>query len=220
VFLAPARLAPAVLALAILALLLALALAMAVPAGASARARSAGSACAVTARHASRHERRAASHCSRRSSHRGPSAHQRPTRSPSHSRTGAAGKGMHRAAAAKKRTPALCEDGSVPVRGPEGFSCDDGSEPSCADGSEPLTAPDGQPLCEAPGESGGEDAAGECLAETGECEAGQGNCEASSEGGEAASGCEGASEGEGSAGQEAERAQPVAASRLTLPWAS
>jgi hypothetical protein len=208
-------LAHAVLALAVMAL--ALAPAMIVPAGAFARATSAHSACAaVTARH-TRHGRKTGSRCNRGSSRRGPSAHQPATHGRTRTRTARKGRHKGTRTSVKKRTPALCEDGSPPVRGPEGFSCADGSEPSCADGSEPLTA-DGQPLCEAPGESGGEDAAGECPAETAECEAAQASCEAGSEGGETPAGCEG--EGEASAGAEAERAQPAVSSSIARPWDS
>jgi hypothetical protein len=41
---------------------------------------------------------------------------------------------------------ALCEDGSVPVRAGEGFSCADGSEPECEDGATPTVSRNGKSL--------------------------------------------------------------------------
>jgi hypothetical protein len=65
--------------------------------------------------------------------------------------------------------PALCEDGSKPVRtGADGFSCEDGSEPSCEDNVAPRTSRNGKTLlCPAPGEP--EASAGEGESQ-GECE--------------------------------------------------
>jgi hypothetical protein len=65
--------------------------------------------------------------------------------------------------------PALCEDGSKPVRaGADSFTCEDGSEPSCEDNVAPTTSRNGRTLlCPAPGES--EASAGEGESQ-GECE--------------------------------------------------
>jgi hypothetical protein len=50
--------------------------------------------------------------------------------------------------------PALCEDGSKPVRtGADGFTCEDGSEPSCEGNVAPTTSRNGKTLlCPAPGD--------------------------------------------------------------------
>ncbi len=58
-----------------------------------------------------------------------------------------AGKGAHKtkkpapkpATPAPKLAPAVCEDGTAPVREASGvYDCEDGSEPACTDGSDPL----------------------------------------------------------------------------------
>lgn len=49
--------------------------------------------------------------------------------------------------AASTQQPAICEDGSGPVRGSDGsYSCEDGSEPACASGAEPTPSSDGSKL--------------------------------------------------------------------------
>jgi hypothetical protein len=73
-------------------------------------------------------------------------------------RTHARAKRRHRRAARHRRrrhgstvqapaipgqTAALCEDGSTPALGSEGFACADGSEPACANGAEPVPAQNG-----------------------------------------------------------------------------
>jgi hypothetical protein len=65
--------------------------------------------------------------------------------------------------------PALCEDGSKPIRaGADGFTCEDGSEPSCEDNVAPTTSRNGKTLlCPAPGESEASASEGESQ---GECE--------------------------------------------------
>ncbi len=47
------------------------------------------------------------------------------------------------APAIPSQTAAVCEDGSSPALGSEGFSCADGSEPTCANGAEPAPAEKG-----------------------------------------------------------------------------
>jgi hypothetical protein len=75
-------------------------------------------------------------------------------------------KGVHKATrktthkAAARPARAMCEDGSAPVhRGPDSFTCGDGSEPGCEDGSFPIVASNGKTLvCNVPsnkGSSGG-----------------------------------------------------------------
>jgi hypothetical protein len=52
-------------------------------------------------------------------------------------------------APAPKLVPALCEDGSAPVRSASGsFTCEDGSEPACEDGSETIhPSSSAAPMC-------------------------------------------------------------------------
>jgi hypothetical protein len=53
--------------------------------------------------------------------------------------------------AAASQIPAICEEGSAPVRAGDGsFSCGDESEPTCEDGSEPTLTSDLTLRCNAP----------------------------------------------------------------------
>jgi hypothetical protein len=54
------------------------------------------------------------------------------------------------------QTPAICEDGSAPLRAGDGsFSCDDESDPVCENGATPAPSSDGSSLvCAAAGPSG------------------------------------------------------------------
>jgi hypothetical protein len=105
-------------------------------------------------------------------------------------------KGSHKGVSAPVQTPAVCEDGSAPVRGLEGSTCRDGSEPACEDGSEPVTAAAGGiPVCRAATESPGE-APAECGEGPGECPAGEFSCEGTTDSGEAPLACEASGGGE------------------------
>jgi hypothetical protein len=59
------------------------------------------------------------------------------------------GGSAHGAPAVPATEPALCEDGSTPVREASGvYGCGDGSEPACSDGSEPIASKrSSQPEC-------------------------------------------------------------------------
>ena len=74
------------------------------------------------------------------------------------------------------RTPATCEDASLPVRARAGahFTCSDGSQPACEDGSTPTRSSTGAvPLCPIAADTGSEEASEACEqeAEEGECPA-------------------------------------------------
>ena len=57
------------------------------------------------------------------------------------------------------QTPAVCEDGIVPVRESDGFfSCDDESEPGCENGSTPMLTPNGTKLICGPAPKGAPEA--------------------------------------------------------------
>jgi hypothetical protein len=53
------------------------------------------------------------------------------------------------------QTPAVCEDGSVPVQESNGFfACDDESEPGCENGATPMLSPNGKKLICGPAAKG------------------------------------------------------------------
>ena|GEM_PF-4451211 len=105
--------------------------------------------------------------------------HGRPVKRDSHTHTGSAAPAL---------TPALCEDGTPPVRTQGAYACQDGSEPSCEDASEPLAgAGGGPPECQAPAPAGGEE---------GESQDPESSCEVSLSAGEAAPACEASGGGE------------------------
>jgi hypothetical protein len=118
-------------------------------------------ACAQS-RHASRSHRGKAHAKGKRKGHHG--KHVVTPKSAAKKTAGA--KGKPKISAATIKTPAICEDGSVPVRESDGFfSCDDESEPGCENGSTPMLsrnglslicgpAPKGSPLTEAACEDG------------------------------------------------------------------
>lgn len=103
----------------------------------------------------------------------------------------------HTTLPATPATPALCEDGSMPVAGAGEFTCGDGSEPGCEDGSEPTQSAIGTaPLCPAEEDPSVEAPDGQCEPED-ECQTVEWNCEESAKAGEAAAACERAGGGEG-----------------------
>jgi hypothetical protein len=67
----------------------------------------------------------------------------------------AATKGKLKLPAGTIKTPAICEDGSTPVRESDGFfSCDDESEPGCENGSTPMLSSNGRSLVCGPAPKG------------------------------------------------------------------
>jgi hypothetical protein len=178
----PARLRTGALALALLAL--ALVVALLAPAGAPARS-------STSRRHScpppAKHHRRT-SHAAAGCKKHGQKKTAKGTKRGQSSRGTA-----HQSSPASALTPALCEDGSAPVRGSGGFACADGSQPGCISGSGPVSSPTGVPECESADDASAEGSATECEEE--ECQS-EASCEQTSATGESPLDCEGSGGGE------------------------
>jgi hypothetical protein len=119
---------------------------------------------------------RCVKHATHKAKHRShtPAKHKSPAKKPSH--------GSSKKSTAM--TPAICEDGSLPIRAKASarFSCSDGSEPACEDGSAPTRSSAGAvPLCPVLADTGSEEGSEACEqeAEEGECQTA--GCEEASE---------------------------------------
>ena len=155
----PSRRLTALLALALSAIAIVVLLAL----SAQAKAETHNAACASSVRHGARAcvQSRHASKSHKGKAHakgkgKGKGHHAKHVVTPkSAAKKKAAAKAKPKITAATIKTPAVCEDGSVPVRESDGFfSCDDESEPGCENGSTPMLSRNGLSLICGPAPKG------------------------------------------------------------------